>query len=101
MPLLYPEARFAAMTDIEVIRQIWTKIGEIEDDRLSDELYRLTGELLERYVPELEVEATALDYAHDKHRASELESHDEALGRRARLREILRRFDEQEREGDS
>jgi hypothetical protein len=88
MTYLATEAMYAAMTDVEVVHELWRAIGVVEDDDLMGEPYYLTGELLERFTPDLEREATGRDYSDDE-RDLEMPAHEESLARRAELRSML------------
>jgi hypothetical protein len=92
MPSLSNEAKYAAMTDVEVIRTLWDEIGKLKEDH--DHFYWLTGEIIERWSPEIEMEATKLDHVHDENREHELADHAKALESRAALWAHLRAFRE-------
>ena len=98
MTIISTEATYAALTDLEVVRELWKKIGRVDDDDLSGELYYLSGELLERFTPDLEREATAAQYGDQTERNAEMEAHEESLARRAELRSLLVPLAEREAE---
>lgn len=88
----YTEAKYAAMSDVEVVKELWWTVGELEDSELADEVYWLSGEILERFAPELEREATAEQYKFERNSEAELAAHEKALARREALRKHLRDF---------
>ena len=89
MAVLSIEARLGVLTDVEVIRELWDVIGRLDDSELSDQLYWLTGEIIERWSPQAEMAATWADYEFDKNRDREMEAHEKSLKRRADLRAAL------------
>lgn len=80
--------QYVRMGDVELVRKLNAAIGEVDDDKVSDALYWLTGEILERWAPEVEWASTELDYAHDKNRERELQAHAEVIAQRQKARTI-------------
>ncbi len=89
---LVMEAKTAAMTDVELIRELWEAIGRVDDQSVGDDLYWLTGEIIERWSPDTELAAHERDYTFDPNREKEIDDHRRALERRARLRAVLSDF---------
>src|SRR4051794_27936984 len=90
--IIATEAHYAALTDVEVVHELSDVIARVDDDDLSGQLYFLTGELLERFAPEVEREANMQElekWPGDDLRDREIVDHDEALARRAKLRSLL------------
>lgn len=85
------EAQYAVMSDVEVVLEFSKAIGEVgDDDEVTERLYWLLGEALERWAPEVEWAEAEHQHAYDKNRERELVDHREALDRRAHLRRVLR-----------
>jgi hypothetical protein len=70
-------------------------IRRVEGDELGDVLYWFTGEILERWAPEVLLAASELDYTHDKNKDTEMGDVRNWLERRVRLRKLLRDFQEE------
>jgi hypothetical protein len=73
------------LDDVALVRRIWDTIGELDDDQLADRLYVVTGECIERWSPDIEKAAHALEHDND---ASEIAGHAEYIEERARKRAI-------------
>ena len=90
------ELQVVRLTDDELARKTFDTITEVmgREPDLADELFYLVGEMLERWAPDVERrEHMISQYEHNRDGADlEIEEHEKALARRARLRESFRRI---------
>jgi hypothetical protein len=86
--------RYVRMGDVELVQELFATLGTLEDDPRADRLYWLTGEVLERWAPEVDWAETEFGYRHDKNAADELKAHAEALKRRRLMREVYAKANE-------
>ncbi len=87
--------QYLRMGDVELARKLDATIGEIDDDDLSDRLYWLTSEMLERWAPDVEWASIEIQYAHNTNRENELRDHAEAVAKRREARAIYQAANEQ------
>jgi hypothetical protein len=82
------EAPVLRMTDDELVEELWKVVGAVEGE-VSDSLYQLIGELIERKAPELEIRSLERMYRGEANGNAEIEAAREGMERRAKAREAF------------
>jgi hypothetical protein len=91
-----------ALTDEELVCQVYEWIERIDDPHISDALYFLTTEAFERFAPEAEWAEHVRYFAtqgKDKQAAAELEATRDGMRRRVAARMIRQALEEADRAG--